>query len=505
MSTLSLSPERTRTLGIGAAGLVGTVALWWLVAATVLARFQVPTPGEVLSTFADRGFDYYRTVFSITLEESLYGYLVGVALALTVAVLVLLVPFIEPIVMQLAVITYCLPIVVLAPILITVHEIPEKGGLSATAIDLAAVSVFFTTVVGAVLGFRAADQATLDVVEVYGGSRLQQLLRVRVVAALPALFTTLQIAVAHPQPEQPGDRARVVARHRLRARVGPGVRPARAARSRRGAVVAGSGLMRVLAVARPLLTILVVLAATIGAWYALVTLTGVSDLTTRLPQDVIAYLFTEDDAAANRAEVLGALGQTVIDAGIGFVAGLSAAFVLATVMVLWSGVEAATMPVVMIVRTVPLVALAPIITLLFGNGFWCVAVMSGIVVLFPALVNIAYGLRSVTPQMHDVVTVYGGSSWDVMRRVAFPTALPSIFAAIRISVPAAITGALIAEYFTTTDSVGKAVNQALALYQYDKLWSLVVVVTLVSVIGYALAQLAETFVLARYGRNAGRA
>ncbi len=263
--------------------------------------------------------------------------------------------------------------------------------------------------------------------------------------------------------------------------------------------------MRVLAVARPLLTILVVLAATIGAWYALVTLTGVSDLTTRLPQDVIAYLFTEDDAAANRAEVLGALGQTVIDAGIGFVAGLTAAFVIATVMVLWSGVEAATMPVVMIVRTVPLVALAPIITLLFGNGFWCVAVMSGIVVLFPALVNIAYGLRSVTPQMHDVVTVYGGSSWDVMRRVAFPTALPSIFAAIRISVPGAITGALIAEYFTTTDSVGKAVNQALALYQYDKLWSLVVVVTLVSVIGYALAQLAETFVLARYGRNAGRA
>ena len=71
--------------------------------------------------------------------------------------------------------------------------------------------------------------------------------------------------------------------------------------------------------------------------------------------------------------------------------------------------------------------------------------------------------------------------------------------------PGAITGALIAEYFTTTDSVGKAVNQALALYQYDKLWSLVVVVTLVSVIGYALAQLAETFVLARYGRNAGRA
>jgi ABC-type nitrate/sulfonate/bicarbonate transport system permease component len=255
---------------------------------------------------------------------------------------------------------------------------------------------------------------------------------------------------------------------------------------------------------RPLLNLVFVLAATIGAWYALVSLTGVSELTTRLPQDVVAYLFTEDDAGKNRSEVLGALGQTLVDAGVGFLAGLTAATLLATVMVLFGGVEAAAMPVVMVVRTVPLVALAPVITLLFGNGFWCVAVMSGIVVLFPALVNIAFGLRSVTPQMRDVVAVYGGSSWDVLRRVAYPSALPSIFAAIRISVPGAITGALIAEYFTTTDSVGKAVNTSLALYQYDKLWSLIVVVTLVSVIGYMLAQLAETFVLARFGQTVGR-
>lgn len=255
-----------------------------------------------------------------------------------------------------------------------------------------------------------------------------------------------------------------------------------------------------MAVGRTLFNLVFVVAATLGAWYALVTYTGVSELTTRLPQDVWAYLFTDAGAATNRSEVLAAVRQTVLDAGIGFVAGLLVAFGLATAMVLVSGIEAATMPVVMLVRTVPLVALAPIITLLFGNGFWCVAVMSGIVVLFPALVNISFGLRSVTAQMSDVVHVYGGSSWDVFRRVAFPSALPSIFAAVRISVPGAITGALIAEYFTTTDSVGKAVNTSLALYQYDKLWSLVVAVTLVSVLGYALAQLAESAVLARYGQ-----
>lgn len=186
--------SRTTTVAIGAVGAALTLAIWWIAAATLLKDFQVPTPPEVVDVFRERGFGYYRRVFSITLEESAWGYLVGVALALATATVVLLVPVIEPIVMQLAVITYCLPIVVLAPILITVHEIPEVGGLSPTAIDLAAVSVFFTTVVGAVLGFRAADASALDVVEVYGGSRFQQFRRVRVVAALPALFSTLQIA-----------------------------------------------------------------------------------------------------------------------------------------------------------------------------------------------------------------------------------------------------------------------------------------------------------------------
>ena len=189
-----LERERLQTIAMGAGGLAVTFAVWWIAAATFLERFQIPTPKEVLDVFRDRGYGYYETVFSITIKEASWGYLVGVALALATAMIVLLVPVIEPIVMQFAVITYCLPIVVLAPILITVHAIPEKGGLSPTAIDLAAVSVFFTTVVGAVLGFRAADTSTLDVVEVYGGSRLQQFFRVRVVSALPALFSTLQIA-----------------------------------------------------------------------------------------------------------------------------------------------------------------------------------------------------------------------------------------------------------------------------------------------------------------------
>ena len=71
----------------------------------------------------------------------------------------------------------------------------RPGDPSTTAIFLAALAVFFTTVVGALLGFKAADRASLDVVRVFGGGRFTQLRKVRLVAALPGILNALQIAV----------------------------------------------------------------------------------------------------------------------------------------------------------------------------------------------------------------------------------------------------------------------------------------------------------------------
>jgi ABC-type nitrate/sulfonate/bicarbonate transport system permease component len=69
------------------------------------------------------------------------------------------------------------------------------GQASATAIFLAGLSVFFTTVVGSLLGLKAADKASLDVVTVYGGTKFTQLRKVRLIAALPNILSALQIAV----------------------------------------------------------------------------------------------------------------------------------------------------------------------------------------------------------------------------------------------------------------------------------------------------------------------
>ncbi len=257
------------------------------------------------------------------------------------------------------------------------------------------------------------------------------------------------------------------------------------------------------AVGKALATSLFVLVTVFALWIIAVKLVD-NPFIAKGPSDVRAYLFSGEDAAANRSGVLDALGITLRDALVGFSAGLVAAVALAAAIVLSRGAESAIMPVAMILRTVPLIAMAPVIRLLFGRGFAAVAVISGIVVLFPALVNIVFGLRSTSPQMRDVVHVYGGSDWAALRKVAFPSALPALLASIRVSVPGSITGALIAEWLATGSGIGHEVVSAAGQSENNKVWALVMVVTLVSLALYTVAQVVESFVLARFGVNAGR-
>ena len=173
----------------GAAGLTVVIAVWSLLASTLLGTADgVPTPWAVVSQIVKDGWTFYGPNIGQTAGEALSGYLVGNALALGLAVLVLLVPVLERVVTQIAVASYCLPIVAIGPILSLVLDGDRP------MVAMAGLSVFFTTLVGALLGLRSADPTSLDLVRAYGGGRWQQMRRVRVVAALPGILAALKIA-----------------------------------------------------------------------------------------------------------------------------------------------------------------------------------------------------------------------------------------------------------------------------------------------------------------------
>ena len=183
--------------------MVITIGIWWLLAITVFANVgarpdgsggAIPTPLQVAEQLASDGFEFYWRNGSVTMAEAAIGFLWGNALALALAGVALLLPRLESLATQIAVITYCIPIVAIGPIIRLVVGAPGPGEPAGAAISLAALSVFFTTMIGAMTGVKSADKAALDVVTVFGGNAWHRLVKVQLLSALPSILAALRIA-----------------------------------------------------------------------------------------------------------------------------------------------------------------------------------------------------------------------------------------------------------------------------------------------------------------------
>jgi ABC-type nitrate/sulfonate/bicarbonate transport system permease component len=260
-------------------------------------------------------------------------------------------------------------------------------------------------------------------------------------------------------------------------------------------------------IGRSVLNAVLTLGIVLGLWQAVVSFTSVSPYVAKGPVDVWNYLFVTEPgahstAAEHRQLMWDLTQQTLQDAAIGFVVGMTLAIVLAVLFTLSKTVEAGVMPLALLLRSVPLVAIAPVIILVTGRGTQAsVAVIGSIVVLFPALASVLFGLSRASKESLDLVRVYGGGSYAALRRVSVPGALPSMFAAARVSVPGAVTGALLAEWLSTGKGIGGMIQKFNASAQFDALWASVAIITVITLVLYNLVQLAENIVLARMGMS----
>jgi ABC-type nitrate/sulfonate/bicarbonate transport system permease component len=170
-------------------GSVAVLLAWQILAITVFkASGSVPAPTAVLHKMGQDGLGFYMRNAQTTVTAAAKGWVWGNLLAIGLAMLVLVVPILERPVLQLGVASYCLPIVAIGPVFAIVFsgETPK--------VVLAAMSVFFTTLVGSLVGLRSADATSLDMVHAYGGGGVQKLRKVRLRAGLPSLFAALRIA-----------------------------------------------------------------------------------------------------------------------------------------------------------------------------------------------------------------------------------------------------------------------------------------------------------------------
>ncbi len=104
-------------------------------------------------------------------------------------------------------------------------------------------------------------------------------------------------------------------------------------------------------------------------------------------------------------------------------------------------------PYVIFLQTVPIVAIAPLLILWFGNEFRTVVLVSCIISIFPVISNVTSGLLSVNETLWDLFRLGGATRWQVLRKLQIPAAIPQLILGLRISCGLAVIGAIVGEFF----------------------------------------------------------
>ena len=456
---------------------------------------------------------------AVTLTNAAAGFVIGNAAAILLAGLAIAIPRSDPLIRALALVIFCLPLVATGPILRILFG-PGTG----PQITLAALAVYYTTLIPLLVGLRAVPSDWLDLVRSYGRGRLTALLRVRAMASLPYLVAGLQIAA-------PAAFLGAMVGEFTGAERGMGVLTIRAMRDMNvdmtwslatlATLIAVLAYLAIGAIARTFLaedppvilaapatgkrtpvTRLAILAlstaAILALWWVGLDALNLSTFFAKRPDDLVDALFLAPDAALTRATLLQATRETLTFLFPGYLAGLLTGATLAMALVLAPSLANTAMPLAIALRSVPIITTAPLVVLLLGRGAVGTITLIAIMVFFPTLIACLHGLRQAPGRATDVLRSYAASPAAILRHVRLPAMLPAFFAAARINVPASILAVTVVEWLATGNGLGSLMALSASLSDYDMLWSAVVLSTLLAVLGYGLIGLIERQVLATY-------
>ncbi len=231
------------------------------------------------------------------------------------------------------------------------------------------------------------------------------------------------------------------------------------------------------------------LALILLAWQAYVVLGHVDPW--ELPSPARIWAAGWDARSILAGHVWTTVQETLWGLLAGSLGGLTLAVVIASVpiirRVLW--------PLVVTSQTIPIIVLAPLLTIWFGFGIMPKVVVVALVVFFPITVSTTSGLAGADPEQVELVRSFGATNRQVMRLVLVPAALPEFLAGLRISASYAVAGAVIGEYVGGQSGLGIFIDRSQASYQTDQMFAGVAVIALLSIVAFLAVQFLERWLV----------
>jgi NitT/TauT family transport system permease protein len=155
---------------------------------------------------------------------------------------------------------------------------------------------------------------------------------------------------------------------------------------------------------------------------------------------------------------------TLTETLLGYLIGASLGLAGAIVVAMIPAGELIVRPFVLLAWATPKIALAPLMIIWFGIGMLPKVFLAATFVFFVVFLSTLAGVATVSPQLVAAVRVMGAAPLAVFRKVALPSALPFIVTALRLTIPAALIGAIIGEFISSNRGVGYLINAASSRY-----------------------------------------
>jgi len=216
------------------------------------------------------------------------------------------------------------------------------------------------------------------------------------------------------------------------------------------------------------------------------------------PSSIIATLIKKWDTT-----LASATWVTLSEVAIGFALSLITGIGFAILLHASPHVRRAIYPLLIGSQTIPIIVIGPILAIIFGYNIVPKVLLVTLICFFPIVVTTIDGLASVDPQLKRMMKTLYGTAWSTFRRVEFPAALPSMFSGIRVAATYASIGAVFGEYAGSSNGLGYVMIQATPQMQTSLVFAAILLLSLISVVLFALVSLAERLLVpwAKEGRS----
>lgn len=186
---------------------------------------------------------------------------------------------------------------------------------------------------------------------------------------------------------------------------------------------------------------------------------------------------------------------TMWEAVLGFILGSLIGFFVGIAMAESKLFSNIALPYVIASNAIPVVAIAPIIILWFGQGFISKAIVSAFLCFFPLVINTYKGLNEYNLIYKELFQLYGSSKRDFLLKFKLPNAVPFIVSGLKLNATFAVVGAVVAEFIGANAGLGFGMLQASYSLNTPRLWGYILISCLLGITMYLLMYFFERYLL----------